>query len=149
MRSRATRLLRPLALAAAVGAGLVMLLACSSGSSTRATSKTSFGLQNDFTGIAKTVSPSVVEVATPAGLGSGIVFDKQGDIVTDAHVVGTYRSFTITTASRQHLTGTLVGANPSMDIAAIRTIVSSLTPATFGDSSKLAVGDVVLAFGNP
>jgi putative serine protease PepD len=134
---------------AAVGAAVSMLLACSSGSSTSSTSSTSSGLQNDFTRIAKTVSPSVVEVTTPAGLGSGVVFDKQGDIVTNAHVVGSYKSFMITTSTRQHLTASLVGANVSMDVAVIRTDASGLSPATFGDSSKLAVGDIVLAFGNP
>jgi putative serine protease PepD len=118
-------------------------------SAAASTPSTASGLQNDFTRIAQTVGPSVVEVSTPAGLGSGIVFDKQGDIVTNAHVVGSYSSFTVTTSSGAHLTATLVGTNPNMDIAVIRVSGSGLTPAVFGDSSKLAIGDIVMAFGNP
>jgi S1-C subfamily serine protease len=142
------RLIKRVPLAVAVGTGVALLSACSSGGSTTTTSTTS-GLQSDFTQMANTVTPSVVEVTTPAGLASGIVFDSQGDIVTNAHVVGSYSSFNLTTSTRQHLSATLVGANTSGDVAVIRTNASGLKPATFGDSSKLVVGDIVMAFGNP
>src|SRR5919109_2285242 len=59
-------------------------------------------LQNAYERVVRAVSPSVVQIETRAGLGSGIVFDRQGDIVTNAHVVGSARSFTVTFADGHH-----------------------------------------------
>jgi S1-C subfamily serine protease len=106
-------------------------------------------LQTQFVTVVKQVSPSIVQVQTPAGLGSGIVFDAQGDIVTNAHVVAGYTSFTVTTSTGAQYPATLVGTNPSQDLAVIHINATGLTPATFGDSSSLQVGDLVLALGSP
>jgi S1-C subfamily serine protease len=78
-----------------------------------------------------------------------VVFDTKGDIVTNAHVVGSDKSFRITTATGQRLTGSLVGTFPPNDIAVVRASGGNLQPATFGDSKALVVGDLVLAIGNP
>jgi S1-C subfamily serine protease len=141
------------------GAALLVCSACDAATTkTAATSTagasgapgtTAADLQNDFTRIARIMAPAVVEVTTPAGLGSGVVFDNQGDIITNNHVVESYTSFGVTSPVGAHLTATLVGTNPGNDIAVIRTAGSGLPPATFGNSSQLAVGDIVLAFGNP
>jgi S1-C subfamily serine protease len=106
-------------------------------------------LQGAFESVVSTVGPSVVLIETSAGLGSGIVFDQQGDIVTNAHVVGTDTSFQVTTSSGSRLQAKLVGTFVPDDLAVIRVSRGSLSPATFGDSSKLAVGEIVLALGNP
>ncbi len=106
-------------------------------------------LQQAFVSVVAKVSPSVVVVETSEGLGSGVVFDTSGDIVTNAHVVGTSTTFKVATSSGARLDATLVGSFPSDDIAVIRTKGGSLPPATFGDSSKLVVGDIVMAIGNP
>ncbi|MEP7105208.1 MAG: trypsin-like peptidase domain-containing protein [Chloroflexota bacterium] len=80
-------------------------------------------------------SPSVVQVETAAGLGSGIVYDAQGDIVTNAHVVTGYRSFTVTTGTGAQYPATLVGIDSTHDLAVIHTTATGLVPATFGDSA--------------
>jgi S1-C subfamily serine protease len=95
------------------------------------------------------VSPSVVVVETTKGLGSGVVFNANGDIVTNNHVVAGSTKFTVTLSDGQKLPGTLVGAYPAGDLAVVHVTGANLQPATFGDSSKLAVGDIVLALGSP
>ena len=106
-------------------------------------------LQNDFIKVVGQVSPSVVVIETKAGLGSGIVFDANGDIVTNNHVVDGSTKFTVTLSDGQTLPGTLIGNFPAGDIAVIHVTGTNLKPATFGDSSKLVVGDIVLAVGSP
>lgn len=106
-------------------------------------------LQNDFVNVVSRVSPSVVVIETSTGLGSGVVFDDQGDIVTNNHVVTGSTTFTVTLSDGRKLDGTLVGTYPAGDLAVIHVQETGLQPATFGDSSKLAVGDIVLAIGNP
>ena len=106
-------------------------------------------LQNDFVRVYRQVSPSVVQISTNEGLGSGIIFDTKGDIVTNAHVVGSSTSFTVTTSQGRQLKGTLVGTFEADDLAVIKVPSSGLRPATFADSSKLRVGDIAIAIGNP
>jgi putative serine protease PepD len=106
-------------------------------------------LQNDFVGVVGKVSPSVVVIETKSGLGSGIVFDANGDIVTNNHVVTGSTSFTVTLADGQRLPGKLVGTYPAGDLAVIHVTGTNLKPATFGDSSRLVAGDIVLAVGSP
>ncbi len=152
---------RPYLIGALVLGGSLLVAACSTGASgartSHATPTTSApaspaiagALQNDFVGVVGRVSPSVVVVETAKGLGSGIVFDAKGDIVTNNHVVAGSTKFTVTLADGQRLAGALVGTYPAGDLAVIRVTGSNLKPATFGDSSKLVVGDIVLAVGNP
>jgi putative serine protease PepD len=106
-------------------------------------------LQQAFVAVVDKVGPSVVVIETDSGLGSGVVFDDKGDIVTNAHVVGNSTTFKVTTAAGDRLDATLVGTFPPNDVAVIRAKDGNLTPATFGDSSALVVGDIVLAIGNP
>jgi S1-C subfamily serine protease len=106
-------------------------------------------LQQAYVEVVKRVGPSVVVIETSAGLGSGVVFDTNGDIVTNAHVVGDATRFQVTTSTGDRLSATLVGTFVPNDLAVIHVSGSNLTPATFGDSSALVVGDVVLAIGNP
>lgn len=110
---------------------------------------TALDLQHEFVSAIAAVSPSVVVIETSSGLGSGIVFDAKGDIVTNAHVVGSSRTFTVTLADGRQLKGTLVGTFASDDLAVVHVSGANLHPATFGDSSKLVVGDIVMAVGNP
>ena len=106
-------------------------------------------LQNDFVSVVHKVLPSVVQIETSAGLGSGIIFDTKGDIVTNDHVVGTATTFKVTTSNGHTVTGKLVGTFPDDDLAVIKIASSGLKPATFADSSKLQVGDLAIAIGNP
>src|SRR4051794_21247206 len=141
----------PLAILA-LSACIAVLVGFASG---RATTKRSAGistgasLQNAFVSVFRKVSPSVVQIETSEGLGSGIVFDKQGDIVTNYHVVGTATSFTVTNSKGKQFKGSLVGTFPADDLAVIKVSGANLHPARFADSSKLRVGDLAMAIGNP
>jgi putative serine protease PepD len=112
-------------------------------------STTVSGLQQRFVRVVRTVSPQVVEVQTPVGLGSGVVFDASGDIVTNAHVVGDAHRFAVRLMGGEKHPATLVGSDPSHDLAVIKLVAARPTPAKFADSASLDVGDLVLAIGNP
>jgi putative serine protease PepD len=107
------------------------------------------GLQAEFEAIVDRVGPSVVLIQTSNGLGSGVVYDAKGNIVTNAHVVGNETKFMVSASDGRQMAATLVGSFPVDDLAVIRAEHPDLPPATFGDSSKLEVGMVVLAIGNP
>ncbi|MEV0619487.1 trypsin-like peptidase domain-containing protein [Nonomuraea sp. NPDC050404] len=97
------------------------------------------------------VLPSIVQINTKAGLGSGIVFDANGHIITNAHVVGqaTQMNVTIATGGAPR-PARLVKSFAAGDLAVIKVDnPDGLRPARFGDSSKLRVGQIVLAMGNP
>jgi putative serine protease PepD len=109
-------------------------------------------LQQDYEKVVKEVLPSVVQITNGQGLGSGVVYDAKGDIVTNAHVVGDARSFHVTLATgTDTLDASLVGSFPADDLAVIRLNrpPDGLRPASFGDSAKVQVGQITLAMGNP
>jgi putative serine protease PepD len=106
-------------------------------------------LQGAIVDVVQSVSPSVVQIEDQTGLGSGIVFDRAGHIVTNNHVVTGAKSFTVTTSSGKRYKATLVGSFPPDDIAVIKISHIGLKPARFADSSKLRVGDLAIAIGNP
>ena len=150
-RSRSARLGAALA---ALGAGLV-LAGC--GATTTTTSPTAAldvkpsaaALQQQFVQVVKDVGPSVVLIQTSEGLGSGIVFDVKGDVVTNNHVVDNASGFQVTLANGRQHRADLVGSFPADDLAVLHVDASGLRPATFANSSNLQVGDVALAIGNP
>jgi putative serine protease PepD len=108
-------------------------------------------LQDAFTGAIREVLPSVVEIRTRSGLGSGVVFDSSGDIVTNAHVVGQATSMqVIDSSSAEPVPATLVGVYRPDNLAVLRVSdAKELRPAVFGNSADLVAGDIVLAIGNP
>jgi len=129
-------------------------LSTSSAAATRTATPTTIdpgvGLERDFVRVVNAVRPSVVEISTTEGLGSGVVYDTKGDIVTNAHVIGTATSFTVSFSNGTRLKGRLVGTYTPDDLAVIRvSSAKGLKPARFGNSSGLEVGDIVLAIGNP
>src|SRR5919107_4808941 len=73
-------------------------------------------LQQQYLDVVQQVSPQVVQIQTPQGLGSGIVYDGRGDIVTNAHVAGTSRRFLVTLDGGRRHTATLVGSDASNDV---------------------------------
>lgn len=97
------------------------------------------------------VLPSIVQITSKAGLGSGVVFDTSGHVVTNAHVVGKAKEMKVSLATGGSVrSAKLVAAFPQGDLAVIKVDdPKGLRPATFGDSSKLKVGQLVLAMGNP
>src|SRR5207253_10157657 len=118
---------------AVISACVAVLVGFASGratSSKHASLSTGAALQNAFVSVYRKVSPSVVQIQTSEGLGSGIVFDSKGDIVTNAHVVGTAKTFTVTTNSpANRLQGTLVGVFAADDLAVIKVTGGNLHPA--------------------
>ncbi|MFD5798085.1 S1C family serine protease [Streptomyces diastatochromogenes] len=109
-------------------------------------------LQNQYLKVIKEVLPSVVQIQASHALGSGVVYDDQGHIVTNAHVVGSDKTFKVTTANNEEpLTARLVFSYPDQDLAVIRLdkVPTGLKPATLGNSEKVQVGQIVLAMGSP
>ena len=94
-----------------------------------------------------------VDVVTQQGksaLGSGVIIDSRGYIVTNNHVVSGAHSISVTLSDGTKLTAQLVGTDAADDLAVLKiTTTKTLTVATLGDSSKLQVGQDVLAIGNP
>ena len=91
------------------------------------------------------------EVAGLDGVGSGFVFDKNGDIITNAHVVSNAERVVVTFLDGSSYTGEIVGSDPFTDIAVVRVQgdPNLIQPLPIGDSSKLKVGMRVVAIGNP
>lgn len=85
------------------------------------------------------------------GLGSGVVVSNDGLILTNNHVVEGADEITVSTADGKDYDAQLVGADDKSDVAVLRVSgdLSALAPLRYGDSSKLRIGDVVLAIGNP
>ena len=122
-------------------------------------------LQTTFEQIYNQVNPSVVyvevvEAATTTGSGSsgpsmasgsGFVWDMQGHIVTNNHVVAGATSISVTFWDGTTVTAKVVGQDPNADLAVIKVTVpsSELHPVTVGDSTQVKVGQIVLAIGNP
>ena len=110
----------------------------------------------------KDVSPGVVDITVDQGggvgsfgdqkaEGSGFVVDANGDIVTNQHVVAGADSITVRFKDGSTAKATLVGSDPSTDLAVVKVNVdaSRLHPLTFGDSSTVQVGQQVAAIGSP
>lgn len=109
-------------------------------------------LERRYQQVVRKVLPSVVQITTGEDLGSGIIYDKQGHIVTNAHVVGGSEEFEVELATGgQPLKAKLVAGYQEQDLAVIKLTdpPKRLRPAVFGDSAKVEVGQVVLAMGNP
>ncbi|MFC7595701.1 S1C family serine protease [Terrabacter sp. GCM10028922] len=112
----------------------------------------------DWSAVAAAVAPSVVSIDVTtqqgSGAGSGVIFDRNGHVLTNNHVVQGATgngSITVTLSDGRTYNATVVGTDPSTDLAVIKlaNAPSDLTPITLGDSEALKVGDPVMAVGNP
>ncbi len=84
------------------------------------------------------------------GLGSGVIITTDGYILTNNHVVHEADELKVEVAGRKgEFIGKVIGTDPQTDVALIKINADGLTPATIGDSSRLRVGDIVLAIGSP
>ena len=148
------RLVRRVAAPAMIVAGALWLAACGGGGGTTSSaaapsSPTLTGLQQSFTTVISRVTPQVVQISNPRGLGSGVAFDNKGDIVTNAHVVAGGGPLEVTDSHGRTYPATLVGSFGPDDLAVVRAPGASLPAASFADSGKTRVGDIVVAIGNP
>lgn len=117
------------------------------------------GEDPDWQAVAAAVQPAVVTISvqssSSSGVGSGVIYDAQGDIVTNYHVVsgatGADATIQVTLSDGRLYNATVVGTDPTTDLAVIRleNAPSDLTVAAFGSSSDLAVGQEVMAVGAP
>lgn len=109
-------------------------------------------LESAYQAVINDVLPSVVQIDASDGLGSGIVYDDKGHIVTNAHVIGDEKSFKVTVATGEAvLDASLVSSYPEQDLAVIKLdeVPDALKPAKFGDAEKVEVGQIVMAMGSP
>lgn len=83
------------------------------------------------------------------GAGSGVIIDSKGYIITNNHVIEGASKIKVTLKDGTELQANLVGTDPLNDVAVIKVNATNLTAATYGDSSELSVGDLVIAIGNP
>ena len=87
--------------------------------------------------------------APQSGLGSGVIISADGYIATNNHVVDGAETVTVTLTDGREFTAKVVGRDPQTDIAVIKVDAKDLPAVTFADTSKIEVGDRVLAIGNP
>lgn len=156
-RSRARRLL----LSLTAGACAIALAGgCSGAGSSPAGARVQQGavaratddLESQYQDVIRDVLPSVVQIGAGDSLGSGIVYDDKGHIVTNAHVVGSAKTFDVTVATGEKgLKASLVSSYPEQDLAVVKLndIPGGLRAAKFGDAEKVQVGQIVLAMGSP
>ena len=94
--------------------------------------------------------PSVERVQETSSLGSGVIIDaKQGYILTNNHVISDAYEITVTLTDGRELNAEIIGRDPDTDVAVIKIPAQDLTAVTITDSSRIRVGDFVVAIGNP
>ncbi len=115
----------------------------------------------DVPGVVAKVLPAVVSITTRhihrdaaqpvlrRGLGSGVIVDRAGYIVTNHHVIEDAEQIKVTLPDARTFTARLVGSDPITDLAVIRIDGGKLPVALLGDSRRIRVGEPVVAIGNP
>lgn len=97
-----------------------------------------------------TYNPSKGLISSGAGQGSGIIMTEDGYIITNAHVIGNSNKYNVTVViDNKEYQAKVVGFDVRTDLAVVKIDANGLSPATFGNSDQLAVGEWVLAIGNP
>jgi S1-C subfamily serine protease len=118
--------------------------------------------EKDVVEAIKRASPAVVSVSTLRvirenffetiplhGLGSGIIFDSNGGILTNHHIIEDASRVKVVTADGAKFDGEVVGSDAMSDVAVIRVDSEGLPAVKLGDSDKLVVGQIAIAIGNP
>ncbi|MFD5951785.1 S1C family serine protease [Streptomyces collinus] len=145
--------------AAAIGGGTAYGIQELTGNDTVASSSTSTTVvpssqKGTVAGVAKAVSPSIVEISADSNsgssTGSGVIITSGGEIVTNNHVVAGASQIKATTSDGKSYTAKVVGTDSKKDLALIKLEnASGLKAATLGDSAGIQVGDQVVAIGSP
>lgn len=126
------------------------------------TTASSTSKANSTSEIVKKTADSVVEISTESvvtgsfaqqyvqqGAGSGVIISQDGYILTNNHVINGANSVKVRLRDSTENDATIIGSDSDNDIALLKVNATGLSPATFGDSNSLAVGDYVVAIGNP
>ena len=112
--------------------------------------------------VAETVKPAIVQITNqqtqvdqfnqpftvPAGVGSGVIYDNQGHILTNNHVIAGAQKLLVSLPDGRSFAANLIGADPQTDLAVVQISGQQLPVARLGDSNALHVGDWVVAIGN-
>jgi serine protease Do len=111
---------------------------------------------------ARKAGPAVVGISTKSvaydtflrptpveGVGSGVLFDGKGYVLTNEHVVKDAEKITVTLSNGKSVRGEVMGTDPSNDIAVVKIPTTNIPVAKFGDSDKIIVGQTAIAIGNP
>lgn len=98
--------------------------------------------------VAATLGPAVVTLENGQGLGSGVVYDPSGLILTNAHVTAGGTSLNVQFSDGRTLRGTVLGADPEADIGVVKVDSPNLTAASLS-TNKVVVGETVIAIGSP
>jgi putative serine protease PepD len=141
----------PLALPVLAAFALAGCSSISSGTKA-ATGGSAAPLQSAYEHVVQHVLPSVVQITTNDSTGSGVVYDNKGDVVTNEHVIATATTVKVVdSVGNKTLPAKIIGEFAPDDLAVVRvqSDASTLEPATFGDSSDVQIGQIVLAMGNP
>lgn len=123
--------------------------------STSSATPASFDSDQDWDGVAAEVSPSVVSIDVSSsegeGAGSGVIWDAEGHVVTNAHVIAGASEVAITLSDGRTYPAQVAGADEATDLAVLQldNPPSDLTPIETSDGSDIAVGEPVMAIGNP
>jgi putative serine protease PepD len=139
--------------------GAALVAAATAAGCTSASSATSAGISNSapklqvqYEQVVRDVLPSVVQISSDNSTGSGVVYDGDGDIITNEHVVGSATTLKVQEAvGSMTLMAKVVGEFAPDDLAVIRVTsdASGLKPARFANSNDAQIGEIVLAMGNP
>ena len=161
--------LLPLGIAcAAVGASAMPLFASPPAATTlagqvSAATGSSADLLTAIRAVNQEVSPAVVQITNqqqvqtgqfsqpfvvPAGVGSGFIYDNQGHVLTNNHVIQGAQQILVSLPDKRSFPGKVVGADPQTDLAVVQVQGDNLPVAQLGDSSQLQVGDWVVSIGN-
>ena len=89
------------------------------------------------------------QVLVEQGTGSGVIFDAQGYIATNYHVVQNAQEISVSLSDGRTLDGKVIGVDPVTDLAVVKVEAQDLPVATLGDSDSLMVGEPAIAIGNP
>ncbi|MFD3836792.1 S1C family serine protease [Streptomyces sp. NPDC058642] len=145
--------------AAAIGGGTAYGIQELTGNDTVTSSSTSTNVipssaKGTVSGVAKAVSPSIVEInatlSSGSSTGSGVIITSGGEIITNNHVISGASSIKVSTSDGKEYTAKVVGIDSAKDLALIKLEnASGLTPATLGNSDGVQVGDQVVAIGSP
>ena len=108
-------------------------------------------LQDRLIEVYQRANPSVVYIITSSGDGSGFLFDREGHIVTNNHVVSGSRSFEVVFANGERSRASLVGRDEDSDLAVIQVdyLPEDVQPLPLSEPGNLLVGQFVVAIGNP
>lgn len=116
----------------------------------------SSGTEESIVQAVKRAKPSVVRINASVsqegdgrGIGSGVIFRKDGYILTNTHVIKGSRIISVTLSDGRRFNASVVNASHDYDLALLKISAGALTQASFGDSDKLQLGQTAIAIGNP